>query len=252
MVDHITDMTTAYSRLSLIELAIAAHGGRERWQELNRVRAHLHCGGVIWELKGHAGALDDINVDVDLHRQFASHSPFLSPGMRTAFAADRVAILDADDQVVEERANPRASFAGHVLETPWDPIQLAYFCGYAMWTYLTTPFVFAEPGFRAEELEPWQEGGETWRRLRVHYPEQIATHTGEQTFYIDEKGLIRRHDYTAEIINGGAAAHYSYRHTEVDGIVVPTERRVYPIGPGGSALPEPLLVSINLDNIQFE
>jgi hypothetical protein len=47
--------------------------------------------------------------------------------------------------VVEERANPRASFAGHVLETPWDRIQLAYFRGYAMWTYLTTPFVLPEP-----------------------------------------------------------------------------------------------------------
>lgn len=189
---------------------------------MSRVSAHLRCAGVTWELKGHAGALDDMNVDVELHRQFASHSPFLSPGQRTAFSADRVAILDAEGQVVEERANPRASFAGHVLETPWDRIQLGYFCGYAMWTYLTTPFVFAESDFRAEELGPWRENGETWRRLRVCYPARIATHTATQTFYFEEKGLIRRHDYTAELINGGPAAHYSYGHTEVDGIVVPS------------------------------
>jgi hypothetical protein len=245
-------MATSTSPTELIELTIAAHGGRERWQELSRVSAHLRCGGVTWGLKGYAGALDDMNVDVELHRQFASHSPFLSPGLRTAFTADRVAILDADDQVVEQRANPRESFAGHVLDTPWDRIQLAYFCGYAMWTYLTAPFVFAESDFRAEELGTWYENGETWRRLRVHYPERLATHTATQTFYLDEKGLIRRHDYTAEVINGGPAAHYSYGHTEVNGIVVPTERRVYPIGPDGSVLPEPLLVSIDLDNIRFE
>jgi hypothetical protein len=34
---------------------------------------------------------------------------------------------------------PQASFAGHALETPWTEPQLAYFAGYAMWTYLNLP-----------------------------------------------------------------------------------------------------------------
>jgi hypothetical protein len=36
-----------------------------------------------------------------------------------------------------------------------------------MWTYLTTPFSFAMPGFRAEELTSWEEQGETWQRLKA-------------------------------------------------------------------------------------
>jgi hypothetical protein len=32
---------------------------------------------------------------------------------------------------VSERSDPRASFAGHTLETPWDPLQRSYFNGYA-------------------------------------------------------------------------------------------------------------------------
>jgi len=33
----------------------------------------------------------------------------------------------------------------------WDDLHLAYFSGYAMWNYLTTPFLFAMEGFEVEE-----------------------------------------------------------------------------------------------------
>jgi hypothetical protein len=46
-----------------------------------------------------------------------------------------------------------------------------------------------------KEIEPWQENGETWRRLKVTFPASIATHSAEQTFYFDQEGLLTRHDY---------------------------------------------------------
>ena len=69
--------------------------------------------------------------------------------------------------VVRERLDPRASFAGHVMNTPWHPLQRAYFNGYALWTYLTTPSLMAMPGFEVAEISPWQEGGEFWLGLRA-------------------------------------------------------------------------------------
>jgi hypothetical protein len=39
----------------------------------------------------------------------------------------RVAIEKLDGQLVAERREPRASFAGHKLRTPWDPLHRAYF-----------------------------------------------------------------------------------------------------------------------------
>ena len=56
------------------------------------------------------------------------------------------------------------------------------FNGYALWTYLTTPFHFAMPGFAVEEIEPWREDDELWRGLRVTYPSNIASHSKEQDF----------------------------------------------------------------------
>jgi hypothetical protein len=49
-------------------------------------------------------------------------------------------------RLLERRDNPRASFEGHVRETPWDDIHVAYFASEALWTYFTTPFLYNYPG----------------------------------------------------------------------------------------------------------
>src|SRR3546814_3099699 len=81
---------------------------------------------------------------------------------------------------------------GMAREYPWDLLHLAYFCGYAGWNYLTTPFLFTYPGFETEEIEPWEEEGEIWRRLKVRFSPDIPTHCPEQIFHFDAKGLLRR------------------------------------------------------------
>jgi len=43
-----------------------------------------------------------------------------------------------------------------------------------MWTYPTQPFTFMLPGFRTTELEPWDEDGHQWRRLRVIWPSYLG------------------------------------------------------------------------------
>ncbi|HEY6310762.1 MAG TPA: hypothetical protein VIY52_08130 [Streptosporangiaceae bacterium] len=152
----------------LLETVIEAHGGLERWTELDSVSARLVVqGGALWALKGHAGVLDDVFVRASLHEERESHHPFGAPDRRSAFTPQRVAIDTTAGEVIEELEQPRASFAGHVLETPWTALQLAYFVGTAMWTYLTQPFTFALPGFETIELAPWQEAGQEWRRLRM-------------------------------------------------------------------------------------
>lgn len=154
-------------------------------------------------------------------------------------------------EVKSERINPRASFAGHVLETPWDDLDVAYFAGYAMWTYLTSPFTFVRPDFQTEELSPVTEEGETWNRLKVTFPDSIATHCREQIFYFGQDGLLRRHDYTAEVINAGPVAHYSSHHKEFGGIMIPTRRRVHPLGEDGAVARDIDLVTIDVDRVLF-
>jgi hypothetical protein len=195
--------------------------------------------------------LDDVFARASLHQERESHHPFGASDRRSAFSPERVAVETTKGEVVEALEQPRASFADHTLETPWTTLQLAYFVGTAMWTYLTQPFTFALPEFETTELDPWEEKGERWRRLRVVWPSYLATHSTEQTLYFGQDGLIRRHDYDVEISGGSEGAHYISDYVEVAGVMVPTKHRIFPRAPDNQALDEPLLVSIDLSEIAF-
>lgn len=236
---------------SLAQLAIDAAGGLDRWRRFGNVSARQLTGGVLWPLKHQQGVIDDTHVRVNLRKEWASHQPFGAPNLRTTFQPHRVAIETTEGQTVGELLRPRDSFKGHSLDTPWSRLQLAYFAGYAMWTYLNTPFLLAWDGVETEELEPWQENGQTWRRLKVTVPADIATHSTVQTFYFDAEGLIRRHDYDVEVSGGTPSAHYVYQHEEFSGILVPTKRKVLRRGTHGAPIPEPLIVSIDLSEVEF-
>ena len=237
--------------MDLLDLTVAAHGGLDGWRQLSTARAHVLAGGGLFPLKHQDGVISDTVVTIDPHRQWASHEPFGKPGVRSVFTGDHIAIETTDGAVLDERAHPRASFADHRLDTPWDQLHLAYFGAYAMWTYLTTPFLFTYPDVSTREIDPWQEDGETWRRLEVTFPDRIATHCARQTFSVDDDGLIRRHDYVADVVGGGPVAHYTSEHRIVDGVVVPTRRRVHPVGPDGRPVFDRTMVALDLDDISF-
>lgn len=233
---------------SLTREVLNAHGGLDRWNSFSSLSAKLAQGGVLWQLKGHAGQLDQTGVTVGLREEWASHSPF-GPGRVSRFEPGRVTVLDREGHVLEKLNDPRASFAGHTLETPWSDLQLAYFAGCAMWTYFNMPFLLAEPDVAAEAIGEWSEDGRTWRRLRVTLPPHVASHSSVQTLYIDDEGLIRRHDYDVEIAGGTPGAHYVDGYVDVRGLKFPTKRRIFPRQPDGSSLPEPLVVSIDISEI---
>ncbi|MBB2903611.1 hypothetical protein FHR75_004454 [Kineococcus radiotolerans] len=237
-----------------LDRLITAHGGADAWRRTRTISAHHHFGGVLWKVKGVEGLLEDARTTVRVQDQWTSQAPFGPLGYWSTVTADRVLVEtgDDEDEIVEELRNPRATFTGHVLETPWTPAQLAYFSGYAMWTYLTEPWSLILPGVQTEEIGPWSEGGETWQRLRVTYPKTIATHSPVQTVYVDADGLLRRRDYEVDIAGGSPSVHYASRFETVSGLVLATHREIFVRDDAGHAVPEPVIVSINLDRILVE
>ncbi|WP_393072642.1 hypothetical protein [Streptomyces sp. LN704] len=235
----------------LLTEVVEAHGGTGRWQELTQARATLVSGGDLFAIKGLPQDVTPRVMTVRLHEEYASVQPFGAHDQKTGFTAGRVSIEKLDGQVVAEREDPRTSFAGHTLETPWDPLDRAYFNGYALWTYLTTPFLLAMPGFTVTDIEPWREGDEVWPGLRAAFPPRIASHSTHQDFYFGPDRLLRRHDYHVDVAGGFAAAQYVYDHVEADGIVLPTRRRAYRRDTDGRPLLEQVMVSIDLSDVHF-
>jgi len=236
----------------LAKAALEAHGGVERFKQFDTVSVDIVSGGGLWPLKGLIQDATPRKMIASLTEEYASVAPFGQPNWRTSFRAGRVAIETTDGEVVKEALNPRGAFDGHVMNTPWNPLHRAYFNGYAMWTYLTTPFFMAMPGFEMTEIAPWQEGAERWRGLRVRFPDEIASHSREQDFYFGEDFLLRRHDYHVDVAGGFPAAQYVADIVTVDGIKLPTRRRAYIRAPDLKPIRDLLMVAIDFNNFRFE
>ena len=95
-------------------------------------------------------------------------------------------------------------------------------------------------------------GGETWRRLEAIFPSDIPTHSRDQTFFFDERGLLRRLDYTAEVFSSWArSSNYCYDYREMSGVMVPTRRKVTLRGPRGRPLSRPTMVWIQIQDFEL-
>jgi hypothetical protein len=235
----------------LLKLAVEGHGGAQRWEQITLFRAAVSITGAIWALKGKPGLPGDVLLEGETRDQRLTIAPFPQPGRYTTWEPWRQTIETSDGVPVAERRDPAASFAGLTRQSPWDDLQVAYLAGEANWNYLTAPFLFTRPDFATEETGPWQEDGQTWHRLLVTYPDAIVAHCKQQTYYFDDAGLLRRLDYSVDILGGGPAVHYPSEYREFDGIMVPTRRRVYVRNADGSPARDSVSVAIDVSNVAF-
>jgi hypothetical protein len=215
----------------LLSEVLEAHGGSRNWRRVAKVTAELSLGGVFWAARGWPEIYARQTVTLDPHRQHITFAPFTDPERISVLDVDpeRVEISTRDGRMLEERLNPRGTFPLPFLDTgtAWDALQVAYFTSAAVWNYLTAPFVFTQRGVEAQEIEPWMEGAQTWRRLAVTFPETIANHNANQVFYYDDALMQRRMDYSPDVTGNPPVAHYTFDHKTFDGFVFPTRRRVH-------------------------
>lgn len=237
---------------SRVQEYIDAHGGLERWHALDEVVVSASVGGASLSLKHQGRAIRDLRAHISPGRQHVVFVPYPEPGRRGVFDMGAVRVETDRGEVIAERSDARSAFRGLRHQLWWDKLDVLYFCGYALWTYLTTPFVLAEPGFELWELGPWMEGGETWQRVGIRFPSEIHTHSREQILYFDQKRLVRRHDYTSEVYGSWAkAAHYPSDHRVFDGIVVPTRRRVFLRRPNNRPLTAITLIWLDIETVRL-
>ena len=235
----------------LLSRALDAHGGLDQWNRFEMVHATIVSGGQLWAMKGTPQDPVPREMKVATKYEWASVTPFGSPDQRTDFTPRRIAIQKSDGTAVSERLDPAAHAEGKAVDAPWDLLDRAYFNGYALWTYLTTPFLFALPGFVVDEIQPWRENGQTWRGLRVTFPPEVASHSKTQDFYFGPDFLLRRHDYYVEASGGFAAAQYVYEPVMAQGITFPTKRRAYMRDDRMAPILEKLMVSIDISNLRL-
>lgn len=235
--------------MALLDDVIEANGGMTRWNRLSQFTLHLSVGGTLFSSAGHAREFKDLIAEGSTRTQSVRFTGITGGEQSGSFQPDAITIESVDGEVLQTWSNPNFAFADAGPHELADELHLIFFCGFAIWNYLTTPFLLARPDVVVEELPPWQEGTETWRRLRAQFPPNLVTFAGEQIFYFDKNALQRRTDHN---LFGMEVAHYSWAHETFGGIVVPTLRRSQIRQPDGTVNAKPILIDVEIFDASFE
>ena len=235
--------------MALLDDAIDACGGLARWNSLSRFTLHLSVGGSLFSDAGHAREFKDVTAEGSTRTQSVRFTGITGGEQSGAFQPDAITIESLDGQVLRTWRNPSLAFPAASAPALADELHLVFFCGVAIWNYLTIPFLLAHPDVVLEELSPRSEGTETWRRLRAQFPAHLITLAPEQIFYFDQNALQRRTDHD---LFGMKVAHHSWAHDNFGGIVVPTLRRVQTLQADGTQIAKPVLMDVEIFDAVFE
>lgn len=235
--------------MALLDDVIDANGGMARWKGLNRFTLHLSVGGTLLSSTGHAREFKDVTAEGSTRAQSVRFTGITGGEHSGTFQPDAITVESLDGEVLRTWRNPSFVSPGASSPALADELHLVFFCGVAIWNYLTTPFLLADPDVVVEELTPWRENTETWRRLRAQFPPRLVTLAPEQIFYFDESALQRRADHD---LFGMKVAHSSWAHDSFGGIVVPTLRRAQTLRPDGTVIAKPVLMDVEIFDAVFE
>ena len=232
----------------LIDDIMEAHGGRTRWRKLEVIVASLSSGGFALTSKLQPFAFRNLKISVNPHERRVVFKNFCHEGRRGIWTPTHVQIRDENDTLVWERQDPRAQFGSLAKRLHWDKLDILYFAGYALWNYLSFPFILDLVGVSVTQQPPLNDRSSN--RLVATLDPCIPTHSSTQSFHINTKRQLVQHDYTAEVLGSWAhAANCCLASEQVGGFRFYTRRAVYPLMGQQTVLPFPTLVWIKLDDV---
>jgi len=239
------------SSLPILDRILDAHGGIDTRNNLEAIDAVISASGFLLTTKQRP-VLDHVRMRAWTREPRFAFYDFPRTGQTAELiGTNEVRISDRDGIVLSRREDPRSAFRSFRRLFSWDDLDFIYFAGYATWNYLSAPFLLIFPDVMVTELGPAKGSLASFTRLQITFPDSIPTHCRQQIFYFDGQHLLRRLDYTAEVVGGWAhAAHLCGGYRSFAGIIAPTERRVLPLFFGRGPLPGPTLVAITVHDLR--
>jgi hypothetical protein len=212
---------------ALLDRAVARHGGWAAWEALRCVTVSFRrLAGLLPAVKGVNRTFPlPPRADVFPHEYRAVFHDYPTAGRRGVFAAGGVELLDEAGKIVESSPDHRPSVRGLRGWRRWSPADALYFFGYALTHYQGLPFTLAEG--RPLRMSRVRCDGRALSGVDVELPAALHTHCRRQAFYFDDEGLLRRHDYVADVVGWFARGAHLWRDfVTAHGIPIPRERHV--------------------------
>lgn len=212
---------------ALLDRAVERHGGWAAWEALRSLTLTMrHLSGLVPSVKGLRRTFPQPGRAEVFPREYrAVFHDYPTAGQRGVFQGGAVQVLGADGAVVASMPDHRRSFRGLRKWRRWSPADALYFFGYAITHYHGLPFTLVEA--RPIRIRRVRCDGRALTGVDVELPATLHTHCRRQSFYFDDEGLLRRHDYVADIVGWMARGAHLWRDfTSAHGIPIPRERHV--------------------------
>jgi hypothetical protein len=233
----------------LLERAIERHGGWSAWRRAGGIS--LTVKALSGRVPEHKGLGDTFpipgRIEVWPRRGLVIMYDFPVAGRRGVFSGGQVQLLDGET-LLEAHADGRATFAGARRRRRWAPIDALYFFGYALAHYHSLPFSLTAA--RPLGLLRARSAGRALSGVAVELPASLPTHCRRQAFFFDDEGVLRRHDYVADVVGWWArGAHRWDDLVEVGGLLLARRRHVV-LRLGRIEIPSVVALHAELDGLE--
>lgn len=210
----------------VVEQAIEAHGGLDRWRRAARLDVELTAGGMAFVAKGRRKAAGKpMTASIETGTAEVMMRPFFEHGQWVGhYTTEQLKITDkASGSIIDEcetASRPRSALRSLAL---WSDLDQLFFAGYALSHYYRLPFSLLDDRIALGPVTT-QDGN---RRFTATFPPELYSHSPEETFHFDDTDRLVRHDYTARFLAPGArGAHLSMDYRMHDGLAFAGRRRV--------------------------
>ena len=95
----------------LLHMAMEAHGGLRRWNQVKAIKVAASITGAIWFVKGKGDFLKDVVLTVDTRAESVTLD-FPGQDKRAIFVPSRIVIEKTDGAPIDSREDPEKSFVG--------------------------------------------------------------------------------------------------------------------------------------------
>lgn len=225
---------------TLLEEVIDAHGGLQTWQSLTDLVTHFEIDGSVC---AHGAPMGFSAAQAF----FSLRHPYI---IMTDQQGGPILMIDSDQLESGESQDHSdllfapGTFALDASSHSHHVRKEAYSLARALRHYVTAPFLYAAPGFATEEVDPWNEDGETWRVLKVAFPPHIEAPARTQYAYYGADRFLRRTRYHLDTSPLQEFVNYAHSYDRVDGIWLPTTREVLACDPRGYKMPDQHYASV--------
>jgi hypothetical protein len=230
------------SGMSLLEQVLSVSGGSDRWRNIRGFTVHMTMGGLLVEQKYQANSLKEVVIEADIREHSVHIMGFDATNDRLFCDLSRVGIEDENGQVIRSERRSFENWRERASNGSWDVLDLAQFCGYSVWTLVAMPYFLQTVASIREGDPPLVNGRlQPLRLMHAEFSEAASIYPLQQNLFFDSEGLLVRVDYDALELGGTPVSQFVSAYQNFSGYIIPTLRRLRPIGPEAGLTRPPVL-----------